>query len=44
MRERYDRLFAFAKDWWESYSGFVILPFGAVAFCVTVYEMLHGVM
>ncbi len=44
MRERFDRIVEAAREWWAMYSGFVILPFGAVAFCVTVYEMLHGVM
>lgn len=44
MRHRISLWLGVVRDWWASYSGFVILPFGAIAFCVTVYEMLHGVM
>ena len=44
MRERFRSYAEAAREWWSTYSGFVILPFAAIAFCVTVYEMLHGVM
>jgi hypothetical protein len=44
MGERFEQVREAVGEWWASYSGFVILPFGSIAFCVTVYEMLHGVM
>lgn len=44
MRGRFERYRTAATGWWADNSGYILLPFGVVAFCVTVYEMLHGVM